>query len=305
MLWKVKALGAFVGVSAYRKLEMSPRLLRITVALLLAVNLIKWIVFGRISDSEIRHLRHNIQYTLWEFCCAFFIFWSKGVDQTPQVAAKFAALFACVLGIKCFHHLASVRANQVFGRMAWRLGFGLALLLLIDGLLIYKFVAYRHILRDNILVGIFGFEILHMAPQIVLTGFKLVVARPLAPREKAVYVAEFACNFVRFAMVVLFAGVFMYVYTFPLHILPLSYLLLRVLVHHARALLDYQKQLLIVQRLAAPLAVPSDRCVVCLDDYEEVSDASRMRCGHVFHSQCLRHWLRLVPACPVCRTPVR
>ncbi|KAF3452853.1 hypothetical protein FNV43_RR03286 [Rhamnella rubrinervis] len=47
-------------------------------------------------------------------------------------------------------------------------------------------------------------------------------------------------------------------------------------------------------------------CVVCLDEYREGQWCRKLvGCNHVFHRRCLDTWLIKVPACPVCRTPVR
>ena len=41
-------------------------------------------------------------------------------------------------------------------------------------------------------------------------------------------------------------------------------------------------------------------CAVCLDTL--VGEAvDRTRCGHNFHSKCLRNWHRVQPTCPMCR----
>ncbi|QHN83816.1 hypothetical protein HN51_060227 [Arachis hypogaea] len=45
------------------------------------------------------------------------------------------------------------------------------------------------------------------------------------------------------------------------------------------------------------------RCSICLADYKG-SDMLRVLpdCGHQFHIKCIYPWLRLHPACPLCRT---
>ena len=40
-------------------------------------------------------------------------------------------------------------------------------------------------------------------------------------------------------------------------------------------------------------------CLICTDDIR--SDCSAPKCGHVFHSECLKHWLQLNKSCPQCR----
>lgn len=49
-----------------------------------------------------------------------------------------------------------------------------------------------------------------------------------------------------------------------------------------------------VCRLDAPL-----ECVICQEVVEAV--AIRLECGHAFHPECVKPWLRVVDTCPTCR----
>merc|ERR1719198_2952083 len=42
-------------------------------------------------------------------------------------------------------------------------------------------------------------------------------------------------------------------------------------------------------------------CPVCLEDFDEDRTISRTPCEHVFHTECLRGWLEVARACPLCR----
>jgi len=39
-------------------------------------------------------------------------------------------------------------------------------------------------------------------------------------------------------------------------------------------------------------------CVVCLEDFEQGDEVARLSCGHNFHEQCVRRWLRHRAQCP-------
>jgi hypothetical protein len=47
----------------------------------------------------------------------------------------------------------------------------------------------------------------------------------------------------------------------------------------------------------------STECVVCLD-LMTTANASRLSCGHAFHTPCLQRWTAVSPTCPVCRAEV-
>ncbi|KAG6538149.1 hypothetical protein ZIOFF_003261 [Zingiber officinale] len=42
-------------------------------------------------------------------------------------------------------------------------------------------------------------------------------------------------------------------------------------------------------------------CSICLDDFEVMTQALAMPCGHSFHEGCLKEWLRRRNSCPLCR----
>lgn len=43
------------------------------------------------------------------------------------------------------------------------------------------------------------------------------------------------------------------------------------------------------------------KCAVCLEDYKIGARATRMLCGHLFCTTCIREWLRTTNSCPICR----
>ena len=43
-------------------------------------------------------------------------------------------------------------------------------------------------------------------------------------------------------------------------------------------------------------------CAVCLDRIEEGTDVISLSCHHVYHTQCIIHWLQHNSTCPICRT---
>jgi len=49
------------------------------------------------------------------------------------------------------------------------------------------------------------------------------------------------------------------------------------------------------------LAASDKVCIICR---EELVEAKKLSCGHMFHFACLRSWLERQQACPTCRASV-
>ncbi|CAK9159011.1 unnamed protein product [Ilex paraguariensis] len=42
-----------------------------------------------------------------------------------------------------------------------------------------------------------------------------------------------------------------------------------------------------------------DSCRICQEDYVEYDDLGTMNCGHCFHTECIKPWLRCKNLCPI------
>lgn len=53
---------------------------------------------------------------------------------------------------------------------------------------------------------------------------------------------------------------------------------------------------------------PEDPAEDLAEDSEDLAEephvAIKLKCGHVFHRQCLQEWIQKKMTCPICRTPV-
>ncbi|EOA37797.1 hypothetical protein CARUB_v100085910mg, partial [Capsella rubella] len=43
-------------------------------------------------------------------------------------------------------------------------------------------------------------------------------------------------------------------------------------------------------------------CCICQEEYNEGEEMGTLECGHNFHSQCIKEWLKLKNLCPICKT---
>ncbi|KAI8323916.1 hypothetical protein GQ54DRAFT_296483 [Martensiomyces pterosporus] len=47
-----------------------------------------------------------------------------------------------------------------------------------------------------------------------------------------------------------------------------------------------------------------DECGICMDEYEEGEEAVELPCKHIYHEECVDHWLKVNGTCPICRARV-
>lgn len=301
-------------------------------------NLIKWTVFGKLSENEVNNLRDKINYTIWEFWFGFFIF-LKEIRHKEDIKSlnlivqneffKYSGLFLCIMLLKSFHFLSSDRLHSLAVKFDAndkqkmnqfkKLGFGILILHCIDILLALSFIYQVYYIYnqnqflnfdDNILISIFGFEIFHIYPLLVFTCSKFFtmlynIKHPQVNFAKFLNVVEICINLVRFIMMSMFAVLFLYYYTFPMHILPSSYLSLRVLIVKIRCLISLERRTL---KHKKDVSIDSDsECVICLENLNySNSDGVKCldSCDHAFHYTCLKKWLNHSQTCPVCRIKI-
>lgn len=325
------------------------------IGIFLLTNFVIWVVFGRLTSNEIRNLKDKISYTAWEFCFGFLIFYYSTIRkdekatndlQVKHELLKYGGLFLCVFLLKCFHYLSigrvymtasDVHDATILKFQYLRFSIGLVVLNLVDIMLINKY--FHEVIssyagnskvsfKDNILITIFGFEILHIFPLIILTTIKyglncfelfkfgsldnsnfdssnVKAIQWNDTKLKIIYTCEFLVNLIRFGIGCIFSILFMYFYTFPFHILPSSYLTLRLLVLKARRLLNFKMKNFQMQKLGIPHRMGSyEKCTICFDDLSnDLLDDVRVlnNCCHKFHYSCLKRWVDYSDSCPICR----
>ncbi|MCD7461040.1 RING finger protein 24 [Datura stramonium] len=44
-----------------------------------------------------------------------------------------------------------------------------------------------------------------------------------------------------------------------------------------------------------------EHCCLCLVDYCDGEDLAKIDCGHVYHIDCIKEWIKLKNSCPICK----
>lgn len=254
---------------------------------------------------------------------AFFVASGYSAEMSTELG-KFAALFVCVWSVKCFHYLAAERSYSATTLSEhWRMCFGILLLHLVDGLLIYKYfydVIVQNYLQHNVLITVFGFEIITQYPMTLSTSVhvlanlyedKVIRSCEAADQKEwkrkklsITFTAEFVLYLARFATCCIYSVIFMYYYTYPVYVAPASYTSLKGAVTKTRLFIDFRKKELAVLRLRH-FSGPADMsqiCIICYDDIKREESRLIPSCSHTFHHECLRRWLDYLACCPICRS---
>ncbi len=269
------------------------------------------LLLGPLRMIEAEHLYENSWYTISEIFLAMTIF-------REEFDTRFAFFFCLLLGLKIFHWLAKDRLDYmeqtpILTRIFHiRMG-GLFSLLLVSDVQ-FAYYAARHVLTNGpSMMIMFAFEtgilivqLLSLMLKYALNIIELNSGDSWESKSVYLFYLELASDFLK---LVLYSGFFMMIvnyYGVPLHIIRDLYMTFRSFVLRVRDLIQYRRAIANMD-LRYPNATESelnssDRvCIICREDMQE---AKKLPCGHLFHFRCLRSWLERQQACPICRRSV-
>lgn len=49
----------------------------------------------------------------------------------------------------------------------------------------------------------------------------------------------------------------------------------------------------------------NDKCVICQEEFKENEIVSKLGCNHIYHSNCIRQWLKSNKKCPFCMQEIK
>ena len=59
-----------------------------------------------------------------------------------------------------------------------------------------------------------------------------------------------------------------------------------------------------LQTLIITNNVPDDVCTICLEEFKFDEELKKLKCGHMYHKECLKPWLENKKRCPICRANI-
>ncbi|KAL1199435.1 ERAD-associated E3 ubiquitin-protein ligase HRD1A [Cardamine amara subsp. amara] len=288
-------------------------LLNMCLVLMLSVwHFVKFVFLGTLREAEVERLNEQAWRELMEILFAITIF-------RQDFSSGFLPLVVTLLLIKALHWLAQKRVEYIettptvsklsHARIVSFMGF----LLLVDSLFMYSSV--RHLIqsRQASVSLFFSFEYMILATTTVAIFVKYVfyVTDMIMDgqwEKKPVYTfyLELIRDLLHLSMYICFFFVIFMNYGVPLHLLRELYETFRNFQIRVSDYLRYRK---ITSNMndRFPEATPEEltasdaTCIICR---EEMTNAKKLICGHLFHVHCLRSWLERQQTCPTCRALV-
>ena len=56
------------------------------------------------------------------------------------------------------------------------------------------------------------------------------------------------------------------------------------------------------EKIANNINIENNKCIICLNNYMIHDKISYLSCLHLFHSRCIKEWLKISKKCPLCKT---
>ncbi|VVA97805.1 unnamed protein product [Arabis nemorensis] len=307
--------GQFYPATVYLSTSKISLVLLLNMCLVLMLSLwhfVKFVFLGSLREAEVERLNEQAWRELMEILFAITIF-------RQDFSSGFLPLVVTLLLIKALHWLAQKRVEYIettpsvpklaHVRIVSFMGF----LLLVDSLFMYSSV--RHLIqsRQASVSLFFSFEYMILATTTVAIFVKYVfyVTDMIMDgqwEKKPVYTfyLELIRDLLHLSMYICFFFVIFMNYGVPLHLLRELYETFRNFQIRVSDYLRYRK---ITSNMNErfPDATPEEltasdaTCIICR---EEMTNAKKLICGHLFHVHCLRSWLERQQTCPTCRALV-
>eukprot|EP00808_Paulinella_micropora_P014618 g58990.t1 len=278
-------------------------------------KLCRKLFLDQLAREEEEELILHAKWSMTETCLALTLFLNE-FDVTVIV------LFSGLLFSKIFHWLAAMRVEQA-GRVQGvptlvhvRLLMLLTLLGLSDCFLAYRFALHLTTLNEPSVLLLFAFEFMILAVLVVsLYGAYLILVLDTRwegrwpTKSHWVFYFGFTTDLIRLLLYVIFFIIVCTYFTVPIY-------LFRELWVHMFKFGDRIEKFIAYKRLTTnmkerfPEATEQEcldadgtlkKCIICRDD---LTEAKKLPCGHLFHFNCLRTWLERSQRCPTCRANI-
>lgn len=282
------------------------------VLLLLIWRAIQAMFLGPLRFREVERLHLRAREAIIECCFAMTIF-------REEFNARFLALVTTLLLVKSLHWLARDRVEFLEEQPLTstsahaRLVGLLTVLLVVDSALVMSCGYHTFKARGPTMLVLFAFEftvllidLMSCIVRYVLHAVDMHYDGRWDAKGLYSFYNELLTDMCQLTVYILFFFYVQLFYTFPLHIIRDLYLTFNKFQRRCVDFLRYRRVVATMNELfpdatEEELSAGDRTCIICR---EEMREAKKLNCAHMFHARCLQSWLKRQLTCPTCRSAV-
>ena len=275
-----------------------------------------WIFVGRMTPVETEQLMENGRSMIAD-TILFLIFYSPTINGKEVQTTSLIQFIGVILILKLFHSIAQIRVSRMF-----EIGIPSSLAILRVGTLLISLVAMDMAMvhtiaqildKSSTFYTWLLFEFINVSISSISTSLKFMfnlVDLKISQngwQSKSVYIfyTELIADILQMTLYILFMGLFFYQNPTRLPIYAVADVLQvsRQLANRLRSFKKYREITRDMDKRFPNATeediVNADSCIICRDKLTTTSKV--LRCGHIFHTECLKNWAVVQQTCPTCR----
>lgn len=280
------------------------------------IRLIIWIFVGRLTPVETEQLIENGRSMIAD-TILFLIFYSPTINGKEVQTTSLIHFIGWILILKLFHSIAQIRVSRMFeigipsSVSIVRVASLLVTLLSIDMAMVHMISQVLD--KSSTFYTWLLFEFINVSISSLSTSLKFMfhlIDLKLSQngwQSKSVYIfyTELVSDILQMTLYILFMGLFFYQNPSRLPIYAVADVLQvsRQLANRLRSFKKYREITRDMDKrfpnASEDEVANADSCIICRDKLTTTSKV--LRCGHIFHTECLKNWAVVQQTCPTCR----
>jgi hypothetical protein len=288
----------------------------ILMLVIVIIRLFVWSFVGRLTPVETEQLMENGRSMIAD-TILFLIFYSPTINGKDVHTSSLIQFIGVIMVLKLFHSIVQIRVSRMFeigipsNLSIFRVGSLLISLLSVDLAMVHSISQLLD--ESSTFYTWLLFEFINVSISSLSTSlkfmFNLIDLRISQNgwQSKSVYIfyTELISDILQMTLYILFMGLFFYQNPTRLPIYAVADVL-QVSRQLANRLRSFKKYREITRDMDKrfPNATDEDivnaeSCIICRDKLTTTSKV--LRCGHIFHTECLKNWAVVQQTCPTCR----
>ena len=289
--------------------------------LLILGKLVLWIFCGRLRDLERESLIESAKSFLTD-TLLFLVFYSPTIDDREVGTTWLIVAVTVAIFLKVFHIIAATRVVHMFeiGIPSTSVITRVSLLLLILGsldlLLIFKCFPLASSRSTFSTWSVFQASMLYLSvlstsAKLTINAIDLRLDHGLTMKPSFLFFVDLAADILQMVAYAMFLAVFVLHNPgkIPLYALSDMAGVLRQLTIRLQSFIRYRA---LTKNMETRFLDPTpeelanaESCIICRDQFDEnMANAKKLPCGHIFHVNCLRNWFLMQQTCPTCRAEI-